>query len=760
MNDILKQLLARGLRLLPVRAKGKIPTLPDWPKRASNDKKQIVEWLEADPDCNWGAAMGAGSGYIGLDVDPRNGGLESLAALEFTYGPIPRDWTHETPSGGEHIILKRPAKHVPNSAGKLGPGLDIRGDGGQIVIPPSTTEKGAYKILSFGEAPDCPEWLAQLICAAPIAITAPAERETFPPATPEIIAAYRAALQALGPAIQGQGGDDRTWRAAAIGKHDFALTDDEAWPPLLEWNATCQPIWSERDLRAKLRGGAKYAKFAYGERRELDNRALVRKWCSAYNLAPSQAALDLLLDKCRLIEWTDQAHRESAEKEIKGVTRLSTKAIGLRVVKRVAPKQRTPYELSVSSSGAPHCNLANAETVVNAEEIGVYYDEFSHRLERDETGKEWDDQDDRELQIRMQRDLDMPKMQTETVRQAIIHRAMRRPRNTLREYLERLTWDGTRRLHLLFINGFGAEDNVYTRAASANFLRSLAARGLRPGCKVDTMPVLEGLQGKKKSTGLRALVGDKFFMESSEDPKHKDFYISIQGKWLVEVAEMDSFSRADVSAVKRILSCQSDRYRPPYARTAQDHPRSVVFAGSTNRDDWQRDDTGARRFWPVWCTAVNVGWIAENRDQLFAEAVADVSAYWSEKDRGVETPTTGTWWDMPAEETLAEQDARRPPDAWAPAITQHLASSAEPLTAAEIATAVLQLPLGMQDDRVLKRIGSVLRAIGATKRRARIRGSAHFHNVWELTASPHPTEPQWVLHDVTGSSATDKKRPS
>jgi predicted P-loop ATPase len=172
------------------------------------------------------------------------------------------------------------------------------------------------------------------------------------------------------------------------------------------------------------------------------------------------------------------------------------------------------------------------------------------------------------------------------------------------------------------------------------------------------MPILEGSQGTGKSSALRVL-GGEWFAECHESITTKDFYQVLKGAWLVEISEMHSFDRSEVERIKGIISCAVDRYRAPYGRNAEDHPRQSVFAGTTNRDDWQRDDTGARRFWAVRCGAIDTAWLAVHRDQLFAEAVARFRAGES-------------WWSVPSAEAAAEADERRPRDTWEDALRSFL----------------------------------------------------------------------------------------
>ncbi|WP_395819701.1 bifunctional DNA primase/polymerase [Archangium minus] len=254
------------------RSAGKHPRLKDWTTEATTDPEQIAAWWRIWPDANVGVVTGSQSGVFVLDVDPRSGGRESLAALEAEHGPLPLTALQATPSGGFHYVFKA-VPGLTNSAGKLGPGLDIRAEGGQFVVAPSQTTAGRYRwVRPPWETPpaDAPVWLLERLrrMAPAQAPDADLRRGYFPPASPEVLEQAREALAQHGPAIVGQGGDTHTFMAAAILTHDFALTDDEAWPLLFEWNETCVPPWDETDLRAKLRGGGKYGKAEYGCRRK------------------------------------------------------------------------------------------------------------------------------------------------------------------------------------------------------------------------------------------------------------------------------------------------------------------------------------------------------------------------------------------------------------------------------------------------------------------------------------------------------------
>ena len=150
---------------------GKHPLIIRWPENASRSAVMIRLWWNKWPEANVGIVTGAASGLVVLDVDVRHGGPISLEELESRCGELPRTVEAETGSGGRHILFRHPGKKVPNSAGLLGPGLDVRGDGGFIVAPPSLHACGRRYVWDPTRHPAhlepalLPQWLLELLSA-------------------------------------------------------------------------------------------------------------------------------------------------------------------------------------------------------------------------------------------------------------------------------------------------------------------------------------------------------------------------------------------------------------------------------------------------------------------------------------------------------------------------------------------------------------------------------------------------------------------
>ncbi|WP_436357947.1 VapE domain-containing protein [Brevundimonas sp. CEF1] len=194
----------------------------------------------------------------------------------------------------------------------------------------------------------------------------------------------------------------------------------------------------------------------------------------------------------------------------------------------------------------------------------------------------------------------------------------------IRDYLNGLEWDGQRRVATLFVDYVGAEDNPYHREAALLFLLGAVTRVFEPGHKFDFVPILEGVQGKRKSTFIRTLAKHWFAELEGDFHDAKGMVERMQGAWLLELAELSGFSKAEVTTIKGFISRQTDKVRMAYDRRATEFQRQCVFLGSTNETEYLRDNTGGRRFWPIACSVeeIDTDRLAGEVDQIWAEAKA------------------------------------------------------------------------------------------------------------------------------------------
>jgi putative DNA primase/helicase len=248
----------------------------------------------------------------------------------------------------------------------------------------------------------------------------------------------------------------------------------------------------------------------------------------------------------------------------------------------------------------------------------------------------WETADDSRTAIWLTRQEEITPSSTR-VSEAIETLARANPVHPVREWLGKLpAHDGTPRVDTWLIDYLGVADSQYVRLVSRWFLMGMIARVMKPGCKFDYCLIFEGFQGRRKSTALRALAGDEWFADTDINLDNKDAMSALQGVWLYEFAEMGSLARSEATKQKSFLSRQVDKYRPVYGRRDIRVPRQVVFCGSTNDWEWNKDPTGGRRFWPVKADVdLNVEGIEAAREQLFAEALAlylKGERYWPTSD--------------------------------------------------------------------------------------------------------------------------------
>jgi hypothetical protein len=148
---------------------GKHPRIKEGLKAASTDEAQIREWWNRWPKAGVAIRTGAESGLVVVDIDPDHGGERSLADLVDRHGDLPAGRTIRTGGGGTHLYFQHPGHTIPNSAGKLGSGIDIRGDGGYVIAPPSRhRSQRSYAVIAHGGIiPELPTWVVRALAPEP-----------------------------------------------------------------------------------------------------------------------------------------------------------------------------------------------------------------------------------------------------------------------------------------------------------------------------------------------------------------------------------------------------------------------------------------------------------------------------------------------------------------------------------------------------------------------------------------------------------------
>lgn len=374
-----------------------------------------------------------------------------------------------------------------------------------------------------------------------------------------------------------------------------------------------------------------------------------------------------------------------------------------------------------SDAGKLICNVHNAIIAIDALFDGEFaLDEMTQKIVMLLDGKrQICDHDITNYQSILQ-EKGFSRLSRETVEQAIAFKANEWSFHPIKEYLEGLKWDGKHRVDLWAKRLLGAEDNDYTTAIGRMFLVAMIARIYEPGCKADHVPVLEGAQGMMKSTACSVLAGEWFSDALPDIKQGKECSQHLRGKWIIEIAEMAAFDKAEATLLKSFISRSTEMYRPPFGRVEVDEPRQCVFMGTTNKSNYLKDETGNRRFWPIACTKIDIAGLIKNRDQLFAEALVLYH-------QGVK------WWpdkDFEATHIKPQQDARYDADPWEEAIETYLMTQAT-TTINSVAVGALSLDVNRMGRAEQNRICRTLENLGWEKAKKTNRGQ-----LWQRVENP------------------------
>lgn len=393
------------------------------------------------------------------------------------------------------------------------------------------------------------------------------------------------------------------------------------------------------------------------------------KWLYSYHATdPASRTLCNSFDLVRIHKFRDLD--DEVSENAKGASRpsysamckfaLEDKEVALEYEKTKLSIAKTDFEQSLDTTDGPKSDnirwrleklvrnantglidksITNAVTILSNDtnlKANMIFDRFSNRflvsqkLPWDRPGmvypRLWGDSDDAELRCYLERNYDKFKGK-DMINDALLIMKNRNSINVAKQFFESLPeHDGTERLDTLFIDYLGAEDTPYTRATTRKIFVAAVARVVteRP-IKFDNMLILTGPQGIGKSTILNKMAGD-WFTDNIVDFGNKDTLLILQNCIIAEIAELQGFKKADVNSLKMFLGQQTDKFRAPYERREEEHPRHCVFFGTTNDREFLRDSTGNRRYWPIECGLVEPKKdvfkdLDNEREQIWAEAL-------------------------------------------------------------------------------------------------------------------------------------------
>lgn len=405
----------------------------------------------------------------------------------------------------------------------------------------------------------------------------------------------------------------------------------------------------------------------------------------------------------REIKWTDFNDLHCAE---------GLDAVRRQVLSVVRPPAAGGWkdQLARTENGSLIAHMQNVELILGNDErwAGVIsFSAFSSKIVKLRTPPygggtgDWGDIDDIRVMKWLAQQYNL-RVKASSVIEAVSVVAHDNSFHPVRNYLNKLEWDRVPRLDTWLNKVMGVTQSGYSAKVGKRWMISAVARVMRPGCKADSVMILEGGQGEGKSTAMSILGGD-WFMDTPFALGDKDGFQAIRGKWIIELGELDSFNKAESTKAKQFFSASTDTYRESYGRRTNDVPRQCVFVGTTNQDEYLKDATGNRRYWPVACTKVDLEQLREIRDQLWAEAMFCYEA--------------GEIWWVNRDETAMfseAQDERFVVDEWEGPILTWLEESqiGETTSGSEVLASALKLDFGHWGKPEQMRVGAIMHRLG------------------------------------------------
>lgn len=762
----------RGWPVFPIRPNEKRPATENGFLDASLDPVTIERfWLGRSgwQERNIGVVTSRVSGIVVVDadIDKETGefGEDTLENLQAVHGRLPACPVQRTPKGGKHYFFRYPddGQDLPRRI-RFAPGLDCLGSrmeegreiAGYLLVAPSKRMEGAYEWLVGPDecpVPEMPEWLRRLVREDLEKRERPADMPRYMPdfsggnnayglkALRDICSAVANAspsnqMKTLFPSAVRigslAGGGNLDWSEAerALVSAGMQMRNGDPHDP-----------WTEKVIRKNVQKGMKLGA-ADPTRVEARNYERPRKNEGLRYDENMPPPLGEVVDEPAYSETAEMAEPQDEiveadggrdDKAAKGHVRLvvdnQEKPKAKKKPKQAEWKGREWMDglewILNDEGGLKASSLKNVQNFCRHHpdlKSLFWYNSFADEIMVEgplpgdmAVGKyprSLADQDETALACWLNAAGLSPSisMTAATLREA----AFLNSRDPFLEWAGGLKWDGRRRIDTWLTYYGGAEDNEYTRLVGRRFLMSAMARGLDPGCKVDTMMILEGPQGLKKSTLVKVLCGNDWFSDQVGEIHGKDASQAVQGIWIMEIPEMDKFQKAEANAVKAFLSRLFDRYRPPYGRNFVRRERRCVFFGTINPDGagYFTDKTGARRFLPVQVVSIDIDGLIADRDQLWAEAKAAYESgerYWIDTDeKHIVEP---------------EQEKRRDEDVWETRILDWLddrnygwkvdANRAwKAFTSGDVMWLCLNIDLKSQKQADKKRVATILKMFG------------------------------------------------
>lgn len=545
MYDAAIEYAKKGFAVFPLKYRDKVPLTRNGCKDATTDAAQIKAWWQKYPNANIGLATGSVSQnvfVIDLDIDEDRGidGYHSLEDWQREHGDFPETWTAITGRGGYHLYYRGNGR-IKNRAGIID-GVDIRGNGGYVVAPPSIHKNGNRYEWEY--SPDEFE-IAKADNNVEYFLSHDNQKQGTAFTMPNIVAAGQRnqMLFRFACMMQAKGASDQSVFAATMAENE----------------SSCSPPLTEQEVRIIVSSATKYDK---GKPIHIDSEGV----------ATRENKDDVIGNPEWVLNFLDCNHDKDGN---------------IKSVKQFVYNFEIVMDKDDRFAGK------------------IRFNEFAQQLylcgnvpwEKEDNCRAWSSHDDSALFSLIQADYGLKSRQD--FADALKNVSMRNKFHPVRELLDSLTWDGKEHIRSLLPECLGAEDSDYTYQVMRLWMLGAVSRVYKPGNKFDYTMILQGSQGIGKSTFLKQLAMDDSWFNDSLDSLDSDKAVqSLTGSWIIELAELKSLARTagGVESVKRFLTATQDKYRIPYERRADTFYRQCVFAGTTNKDDFLQDETGNRRF--------------------------------------------------------------------------------------------------------------------------------------------------------------------
>ncbi|MDQ3023031.1 MAG: bifunctional DNA primase/polymerase [bacterium] len=301
----------------------------------------------------------------------------------------------------------------------------------------------------------------------------------------------------------------------------------------------------------------------------------------------------------------------------------------------------------------------------------------------------------------------------ETIRAAGLDRTI----DTAQEWLSRLVWDGVERIGTFCALGWGWRPDAYGEAVSRYIWTGLAGRVLEPGCQADMTPILVGPQGAGKTTAIKAMTpAEECYVSIPLDGHDTDTSRRLRGKLIGELEELRGLNSRGIEAIKAWITRTTEGWIPKYMEFESTFKRRLLFFGTTNEDEFLADPTGERRFLPGRCGKLDVEWIKDNREQLWAEGAAKFMIV------GVDWEGAQTLGQLEHHEFKVTDDWEGAVYRWLiePQINGQSPSDDGHVTTSDVLSGAVNIPLAHQDRSKQMRMGKVLREMGWERRKITI----------------------------------------